>query len=199
MSSEETYARALRIMELAKSTTNPPRRRMLMDNAFALIREAKCQRQKEPARLEAENQPKYRVWFRGAIGYLYFDLPMARRSDAIWAAETLAAALSQDYDRYALWSGQTQLFNSPTSQAVFSCRTSVEVTQASQKIVLDAEELALANHQILAQSRQLLATTDRMRRIVAELPDKTEVRSRADSPAPQGGGQEFRTPWSNAD
>ena len=174
MSSEETYAKALRIMELAKSATNPSHRRMMMDNAFALIREAKCQRQNEPPKPAAEHPPKYRVWFRGLSGYLYFDLPMARRSDALWAAETLAAALSEDYDRYALWNGQTQLFNSPTSQAVFSCRTAVEVTQASQQIVLDAEELALTNHQILAESRHLMATTAQMRRILREPPDRTE-------------------------
>src|SRR5215469_6524552 len=180
MSSEETYARALRIMELAKATTNPSHRSALMDNAFALIREAKCQRQKEPARLEPVDPPNSRVWFRGPPGYLYFDLPMARRSDALWAAETLAAALSQDYDRYALWCGQTQLFNSPTSQAVFSCRTAVEVTQASQQIVLDAEELALTNHQILAESRHLIATTAQMRRILREPPDRTEGRAARD-------------------
>jgi hypothetical protein len=180
MSSEETYAKALRIMELAKSATNPSHRRMMMDNAFALIREAKCQRQNEPPKPAAEHPPKYRVWFRGLSGYLYFDLPMARRSDALWAAETLAAALSEDYDRYALWCGQTQLFNSPTSQAVFSCRTAVEVTQASQQIVLDAEELALANHQILAESRHLIATTARMRQILSEPPAMPEGRAARD-------------------
>jgi len=151
-----------------------------MDNAFALIREAKCQRQKEPARPEPEDPPKYRVWFRGPNGYLYFDLPLARRSDALWAAETLAAALSEDYDRYALWCGQTQLFNSPTSQAVFSCRTAVEVTQATQQIVLDAEELALANHQILAESRHLIASTSRLRKILSDSPAMTEGRPARD-------------------
>ena len=110
---------------------------------------------------------------------------MARRSDALWAAETLAAALSEDYDRYALWCGQTQLFNSPTSQAVFSCRTAVEVTQASQQIVLDAEELALANHQILAESRHLIATTARMRQILTEPPDTTDTRATRDKKLPK--------------
>jgi len=135
------------MMELANFTTNPSRRRTFMDDAFALIREAKRLRQKEPAKANGVGAPKYRVWFHGPLGYLYFDLPMTRRSDALWAAEALAAALSDDYDRYALWNGQTQLFNGPTLHAVFSCRTAVEVSQASQKIVLDAEELALANHE----------------------------------------------------
>src|SRR5215472_5825042 len=108
MTSEETYAKALRMMELAKSTMNPSRRRTIMDDAFALIREAKRLRQKEPAKANGVGAPRYRVWFHGPLGYLYFDLPMTRRSDALWAAEALAAALSDDYDRYALWNGQTQ-------------------------------------------------------------------------------------------
>jgi len=153
-------------MELAKSTMNPYRRGTIMDDALALIREARRLRQKEPAKADDGGAQNYRVWFHGPLGYLYFDLPMTRRSDALWAAEALAAALSDDYDRYALWNGQTQLFNGPTLHAAFSCRTAVAVSQASQKIVLDAEELALANHEILSESQRLLDITARMRRIV---------------------------------
>ena len=171
MTSEETYAKALRMMELANFTTNPSRRRTFMDDAFALIREAKRLRQKEPAKANGVGAPRYRVWFHGPLGYLYFDLPMTRRSDALWAAEALAAALSDDYDRYALWNGQTQLFNGPTLHAVFSCRMAIAVSQASQKIVLDAEELALANHEILSESQRLLDMTGRMRRFMTEPQD----------------------------
>ena len=159
-------------MELAKSTMNPYRRGTIMDDALALIREARRLRQKEPAKADDGGAQNYRVWFHGPLGYLYFDLPVARRSDALWMAEALAAALSDDYDRYALWSGQTQLFNGPTLHAVFSCRTAVAVSQASQKIVLDTEELAIANHVILSRSQRLLDLTARMRRIVTEPQDK---------------------------
>jgi hypothetical protein len=172
MNSDETYAKALRMMELAKSTMNPSRRRAIMDDAFALIREAKRLREKEPSKVKDRGAQKYRVWFHGRRGDLYFDLPITRRSDALWAAEALAAALSDDYDRYALWNGQTQLFNGPTFHAVFSCRTAFAVSQASQKIVLDTEELAIANHEILSRSQRLLDMTAQMRRIVTGPQDK---------------------------
>src|SRR5262245_49437192 len=105
MSSEESYARAIRMMELAKSTMNPERRRQIMDDAFTLIREAKRLREREQPEANGKKPQKYRVWFHGEHGYLYFDLPMSRKSDALWAAEILASALSADYDRYALWVG----------------------------------------------------------------------------------------------
>jgi hypothetical protein len=75
--------------------------------------------------------------------------------------------------RCALWNGQTQLFDALILHAVSFCRTAFEVSQASQKIVLDAEELALANHKILSRSRRLPDMIARTRRIVTESQDKS--------------------------
>jgi hypothetical protein len=47
----------------------------------------------------------------------------------------------------------------------------VAVSQASQKIVLEAEELTLANHGILSESQRLLDMTARMRRFMTEPQD----------------------------
>ena len=169
MMSEEIYARALRLIEVAKATMQPTHRQILVDQAYDLIRAANRLREKEPAGPRLQPRARHRVTFEGKRGYLYFDLPMNRRSDALWAVEALAAALSQDYERYAMWDGETRLFSGLTSHAVFSCETAIEVNRMSQSTVLEAEELAINNHKLLRQSRRLLEMTEKMRSVVGRL------------------------------
>jgi hypothetical protein len=166
MTSQEIYAKALRLIEVAKATAKPTHRNLLMDQAHGLIRVANRLKQNEPARPPSPRPVRHRVSFEGERGYLYFDLPMSRRSDVLWAAEALAAALSQDYERYALWDGETRLFSSSTSHAVFSCETAIEVNAVSQSTVLEAEELAINNHEVLRHSRRLLEMIRKMRSVL---------------------------------
>lgn len=175
MTSEEVYAKALRLIEVAKATAKPTHRNLLMDQAHDLIRVANRLKQNEPARSPSPRPVRHRVSFEGERGYLYFDLPMSRRSDVLWAAEILAAALSEDYERYALWDGETRLFSASTSHAIFSCETAIEVSQVSQSTVLEAEELAINSHDLLGQSRRLLEMTEKMRSVVSR-PDLTDGR-----------------------
>jgi hypothetical protein len=64
--SEEVYAKALRMMELAKGTMNASQRRMIMDGGHELIKKAKRLRQEEPAK--ASPQTRYTVRFHGEQG-----------------------------------------------------------------------------------------------------------------------------------
>jgi len=166
MTSEDIYANALHLIEVAKTTAKPTHRQMLMDQAYDLIHAANRLKQDEPVRPRPRRPPRHRLSFEGERGYLYFDLPMSRRSDVFWAAEALAAALSQDYERYTLWDGETRLFSASTSHAVFSCETAIEVNWVSQSMVLEAEELAINSHQLLRRSRRLLEMTGKMRRVL---------------------------------
>jgi hypothetical protein len=168
MSSEEVYKKALRLIELAKATTNSSRRHEIIEDAFELIRLAKKMRRREPHKTDSEPRPRYRVWFHGEFGFLYLDLPLARRADALWAAEALAWALSEDYGSYALWDGQTQLLHSRTSLAVLTNRTAVRVSRQSHQVVLDALELTATNHKMLARSERFREAMAQIRRIVAE-------------------------------
>src|SRR5690349_3187626 len=80
--------------------------RLLADRAWLPEAGLKARRlrKKEPKARRAA--AKYRVVFQREGGFLvlYFDLPMSRKkTDALWAAETLANVPSDDYDRYSLW------------------------------------------------------------------------------------------------
>jgi len=154
MNSEDLYTKALRLIELAKATTNPSQHRQIIEDAFELIRRAKKMRRQEPPKTDGEPKPRYRVWFHGEYGFLYLDLPLTRRADALWAAEALAWALSEDYGSYALWDGQTQLLHSRTGLAVLTNRAAVMVSSEGQQIVLDALELTAADHNILSRSQR---------------------------------------------
>ena len=167
MNSDEIYAEALKLFARAKATLDPLQQHVLRDDAHKLITEAKELRRKEPART-GKAEPRYRVWFVGERGFLYFDLPTLPRVDALWAAEALAAALSEEFDSYTLWDRQTQVLHGMTGQAVLTGDTAVAVSAASQRIVLEAEELAVEHSKVLARSRRLLEATAAMRRIASE-------------------------------
>ena len=91
MRSEEVYAKALRMMELAKTTMNPSCRAAIMDDAFTLIRKAKQLRDKEPK--PRRTAAKYRVMFQRTGSFLYFDLPMSSDYTSLLSGGVLAGCL----------------------------------------------------------------------------------------------------------
>jgi len=62
--------------------------------------------------------------------------------------------------------GGRSLFSALTREGVLPCRTAFDVAFDSHSIVLNAEDLLLKNHKILARSRWLPAATAKMRLVV---------------------------------
>jgi hypothetical protein len=164
MSIDELHNRAWRLISAAKLASRPERRRMLMSEAFDLIRAAKAMAAQEGENLTLRRHP-YRVWLSRSDGAtLWVDLDIESRADALWAADALAAACAEEYQEFGLWHGPTCLFTADTRYSHFSPQSAIEVTLASQQAVLDAEELLQSSNAVLARSRKLLEVMAEMRK-----------------------------------
>lgn len=167
MSIDELHDKAWRLISAAKIARRPERRRMLMSEAFKLIREARALAKQMPGEAQAVQRHPYRVWFSRSDGAtLWVDLNIESRADALWAADALAAACSEEYQEFGLWHGPTCLFTADTRYSHFSAETAAEVTLASQRSVLEAEDILRSTNKSLARSRKLLETTAEMRKSV---------------------------------
>jgi hypothetical protein len=165
MSIDELHNKAWRLISAAKVASRPERRRMLMSEAFDLIREAKAIAVLAQSENKAAPRHPYRVWFSRPDGAtLWVELEIESRADALWAADALAAACSEEYQEFGLWHGPTCLFTADTRYSHFSPQSAVEVTLASQRAVLEAEELLQSSNTVLARSRKLLEATADMRK-----------------------------------
>ena len=60
MKAHELQEKALRVLEMAKTTMNPSHRRGLMDEAFELVKQAKRLREQNPQTSEGTTNP---FWF----------------------------------------------------------------------------------------------------------------------------------------
>src|SRR5262249_29385837 len=100
----------------------------------------------------------YRLCLRDRAGdTLSIDLNVAERADAIWAAYALAIACSEEYDEFDLLYGAYRLASSHMSRAV--PKTGEQIKEATQRVVVEREELLQQTHARLARSRKLLAET----------------------------------------
>ena len=147
-----------RLIEMARGTVNPQRRRMLISEAFELMQDARDSR-------DLAGPEAYRLWFSRADGNtLWVEFDVGDPADAFWAADALAAVLSNQYEEYELWRRGRLLFGGLTQDCRFSLDTGIEVTLASQRSVLETEDALLRSHRALARSNRLLEATETLRR-----------------------------------
>ena len=169
MTAKKLEDEAWRLIEAAKFAAEPSRRRMLIQDAFELIKKARALRDRDPELADSVDDAPggYRLWFCRFDGAtLWIDLRVENRPDALWATDALAAACSEQYEDFELWQGSRYLFGGETRHSRFSLNTGIEVTLASQQSVLETEEALLRSHQTLARSAKLLRATQLLRSIL---------------------------------
>ena len=149
------------LIDAAKSTTDPKQRRLLIDEAYELMRRVRQMRHGD-ASAEEKLSPKQepdRLRLSSITGKtLWIDLKTKTRADALWAADGLAAVCADEYDEFELWQGPTVLLNTATKDSRFSLKIGFEVSLTSQQSVLETEDALLRSHIALARSRKLLDT-----------------------------------------
>jgi hypothetical protein len=166
VSAEQLREKASRLIEAAKTSMNPTRRRLLMDEAFELIRKSKHSRDKEPARIRRASQPSqgfHMSLYAGGGTTLELELKVSSKADAFWAAATLAHACSDGYTDYTLREGTAYLDCDKTISGRACEQTDSDVTLASLLSVLEIQETLLRTHEALSGSRTLLAATENLR------------------------------------
>jgi hypothetical protein len=147
-----------RLIEAARGTVNAQRRRVLISEAFELMQDARDGR-------DHDGPEAYRLWFGRADGNtLWIEFDVGDPADAFWAADALAAVVSNQYEEYELWRSGRFLFGGLTRDCRFSLDTGIQVTLASQRSVLETEDALLRSHRALARSNRLLAATESLRR-----------------------------------
>src|SRR6516164_5884368 len=97
---ENPYVRVWHLIEAARGSVDPDRRRTLISEAFDVVKEARPPQAAEKEsrkpvyglKLESEGNPP-----------LSLSLEVWSRADAFWAAEVIAIASSEEYDEFGLW------------------------------------------------------------------------------------------------
>lgn len=160
---EEAWA----LIVAARATADPRRRRLLIADAYELIKAARELRDRVPSSTEPPREG-YRLLFTRTDGAtLWIDLKGMSRADALWAADALASACTEEFEAFELWQGTRLLFGAETRFSYFSLKTGIEVTLASQRAVMETEEALLQSHRALSRSRKLLAVTQELRQSLA--------------------------------
>jgi hypothetical protein len=166
VSADQLREKASRLIEAAKTSMNPTRRRLLMDEAFELIRKSKRSRDREPARIRRASPPSqgfHMSLYGGGGTTLELELKVSSKADAFWAAATLAHACSDAYTDYTLREGTAYLDCDETTAGRACEQTDSDVTPASLLSVLEIQETLLRTHEALSGSRTLLAATENLR------------------------------------
>ena len=161
MTAERLQSKAWQVIQAARITRNPGRRRLLMREAFDLARRASVLRH---GAIEQRNgtvpfTEGYQLRLRnGEGGSLWIDQNVEHRAEAIWAAYALATACTEQYQAYELWDGPDRLLAEREIASIWP-DTAEEVSAATQQTVVECEELLLRSHATLAFSRVLLRKT----------------------------------------
>jgi hypothetical protein len=161
---ENPYVRVWHLIEAARGSVDPDRRRTLISEAFDVVKEARPPQAAEKEsrkpvyglKLESEGNPP-----------LSLSLEVWSRADAFWAAEVIAIASSEEYDEFGLWEGATYLYGGAT-RCCWSEATPSDIALATQRLILEHEELLLNSRSAPATSRKLLEDTARLRELLSE-------------------------------
>lgn len=150
---EEMEQTASCLMECANAVPDRDRRRLLLREAFELVQRAAALREAQagqrPARIG------YQLRLRNGHGAsLWIDLHVEGRIDAIWAAYALAIACSEEYDEFDLWCGADRIVGASIPWSLPD--TVGGIAEATEREVLEREELLQQSHARLAHSRKLL-------------------------------------------
>ena len=164
MTAKELERKAWRLIYEARVTSDRNRRRLLMQEAFDLVKRVGSLRKLETGESDvAPFAEGYQLRLsNGEGGTLWIDLDVESRVEAAWAAYALAAACAEEYEDFDLWDGSTQL-SGREILSVFADNPE-GVSAAAQQAVLDREEVLLQSHAKLARSRTLLEETALLRR-----------------------------------
>ena len=164
ITAKELERKAWRLIYKARATSDRNRRRLLMQEAFDLVKRAGTLRQLETGKTDiAPFAEGYQLRLSNGEGRtLWIDLDVESRVEAAWAASALATACAEEYEDFDLWDGSTQL---PGREILSIFADSPEgVSVVTQQAVLDLEEMLLRTHAKLACSRTLLKATALLRR-----------------------------------
>jgi hypothetical protein len=158
--SEELREKAWRLINDAKNSTGLKRRRMLIAEAFELMQRARGG--------EDEATPEgglYRICFlRNDRIALWIDLDTESKADAVWVANALQEACSDEYGDFELWHGLTCILGNDTKRGWKPPAPSAEISAATQRRLLETEEALLNSRQAIAGSRKLLEVSARLRK-----------------------------------
>jgi hypothetical protein len=154
------YVRVRHLIEAARGSVDPDRRRTLISEAFEVVIEAG--RSKEGPPQAAEQKGRKRVYYLKLESEgsppLSLSLEVWSRADAFWAADVIAVACSDEYDEFGLWEGATYLYGGTTRCCRSeSERTALDIPVAIQRLVLEREELLLHSRRALGRNRSLLS------------------------------------------
>jgi hypothetical protein len=164
MTAKELESKAWRLIYQARVTSDRNRRRLLMQEAFDLVKRVGALRHLEAGENDiAPFAEGYQLRLSNGEGStLWIDLDVESRVEAAWAAYALATACAEEYEDFDLWDGATQL---PGREILSIFADSAEgVSTATQQAVLDQEERLLRSHAKLAGSRTLLEQTALLRK-----------------------------------
>ena len=164
ITARELERNAWRSIYTARAASDRNRRRLLMQEAFDLVKRAGILRQLESGETHiAPFAEGYQLRLsNGEGGTLWINLDVESRVEAAWAASALATACAEEYEDFNLWDGSTQL---PGREILSIFADSSEgVAAGTQQAVLDLEEMLLRTHEKLARSRTLLKATALLRR-----------------------------------
>ena len=164
ITARELERKAWRSIYTARAASDRNRRRLLMQEAFDLVKRAGTLRQLETGETDiAPFAEGYQLRLSNGEGStLWINLDVESRVEAAWAASALATACAEEYEDFNLWDGSIQL---PGREILSIFADGSEGFSAvTQQAVLDLEEMLLRTHEKLARSRTLLKATALLRR-----------------------------------
>ena len=178
MRARELEGKAWQLILGAKSCVNKHRRKVLMQEAFDLLRRASALRQVEdggePPTCMGLQEIPYKMRLNNGGSALWVFLDAESRADAAWEAYTLARAVSDYFEDFDLWEGTDHLISASTSDVQFVGLTSDGICLKSQQSLLDREEAIINSKARVARSKKLLQATTRLRSQIANLEDEAE-------------------------
>jgi len=162
MPAGDPYVKVRHLIEAARGSVNPDGRRMLISEAFELVNEARWSKEGHPQAAEQKSrEPVYNLKLESEGNPpLSLSLDAWSGADALWAVDIIAVACSDESDEFGLWEGATYLHGG-TTRCCWCEATSLDIALATQRLVLEHEELLLHSRSALATSRKLLEDTAR--------------------------------------
>jgi len=141
---------------------------MLIGEAFEVVNEARRNKEDHPQAAEQKTRkPVYNLKLESeGSPPLSLSLDVWSRADAFWAADVIVAC-SEEYGEFGLWEGATYLYGG-TTRCGWSEGTALDIARATQRLVLEHEELLLHSRSALATSRKLLEDTARLHGLLSE-------------------------------
>ena len=165
ITAKELERKAWRLIYKARAASDRNRRRLLMQEAFDLVKRVGTLRQLETGERDiAPFAEGYQLRLsNGEGGTLWIDLDVESRVEAAWAASALATACAEEFEDFDLWDGTSHLLSADTKLSFFFSDSAEEVAAASQQSLLDVEETLLHSQVAVAHSRKLLEATAALR------------------------------------